>query len=162
MAHDFLKIPKKLRPVILRVHPHGQIRGAMFLDIQSRHFAGEQQPVDFFNQSDPFIVIKCDSPDEVRIYHKAAIICVQYYEDVEGLTDVLKAEQLPCSIHLSDGTVVEGSIKPALPPDHSRLLDHLNLEPERFVKVYVTEGNVCLVNKTYIVYVLSQEQGSWE
>ncbi|MGQ4806750.1 hypothetical protein NKDENANG_00085 [Candidatus Entotheonellaceae bacterium PAL068K] len=153
MADDFLKIPKKLRPVTLWVHPHGQVLGAMFLNLQSRNFSGEEQPVDFFNQPDPFIVIKCADQDEVRIYNKAAIVRVQYYEDEEELPDVLKAEQLPCTIHLQDGTVIDGTFKQALPPGRSRLLDYLNLEEECFAKLYVSEGNVCLVNKTFIVCV---------
>jgi hypothetical protein len=52
-----------------------------------------------------------------------------------------------------DGSLISGTIQKALPPDRSRLFDYLNLHDERFVKVYCTGGNICVVNKAYIACV---------
>jgi len=48
-----------------------------------------------------------------------------------------------------------------LPPNHERLYDYLNLSKERFIKLNLEDGSLCLVNKAYIVCVshLTAQQG---
>jgi hypothetical protein len=52
-----------------------------------------------------------------------------------------------------DGSLIEGVVRYPLPPGHARLYDYLNLTKEQFVKLYLDNGSICLVNKAYIVYV---------
>lgn len=50
-----------------------------------------------------------------------------------------------------DGSVFSGEIRKNLPPESRRLLDYLNLDNDRFIRVF-TDGNaVALINKAYIV-----------
>jgi hypothetical protein len=50
-----------------------------------------------------------------------------------------------------DGALIEGTVRYPLPPSRARLYDYLNLGHESFAKLYMDDGTVCLVNKTYIV-----------
>jgi len=60
-----------------------------------------------------------------------------------------------------DGSLIAGVVRYPLPPSHERLYDYLNLSKERFAKLYLEDGSICLVNKAYIVCVshLTTEQG---
>jgi hypothetical protein len=58
---------------------------------------------------------------------------------------------LPCQLHLMDGSLIVGGIRQHRPPEHSRLYDALCVTGERFAKVHLDDGIICLVNKSYIV-----------
>jgi hypothetical protein len=151
MLRDVLKIPKKLKPVTLWVHPEGRVVGSLFLRPQSPNVPGEEEPLEVLNTADPFLVLKRDDRDELRFYNKSAIVRVEYNEDkplaISGVQPLL------CTLHLMDGSLIRGTIRKALPPDRSRLFDYLNLHDEQFVKVYCEDGTVCVVNKSYIACV---------
>lgn len=156
MFPDSLKIPKRLKQVTLWVHPEGRVVGYLFLRPQSVNMAGEEEPLEVLNHSDPFLVLKREDPDELRFYHKASVIWVEYDEDrTMPFPPALfpNVEPLSCVLHMMDGSLIEGSIRKPLPPDRARLFDYLNLKDERFVKVYCEDGGVYLVNKSYIVCV---------
>ena len=156
MAFDFtLKIPKKEKVVTMWIHPQGRVVGALFLSLLSRHGTREEEPVEVLNQATPFVVIRHQGPEGIRFYNKAAIVRVEYTE-----TPIAPAMEIPplyCRLYMMDGSLIEGCIRHLLPPDHARLYDYLNLRDEAFVKLHVGEGNVCLVNKAYIVQVTSLE-----
>jgi hypothetical protein len=151
MFPESLKIPKKLKQVTLWVHPEGRVVGFLFLRPQSLNIAGEEEPLEVLNQPEPFLVLKRQSPDELRFYNKSSIIWVEYVEGAK--LQFPEVEPLRCKLHLMDGSFIEGSSRKDLPPDHARLLDFLNLAHEHFVKVYADDGNVYLVNKSYIICV---------
>jgi hypothetical protein len=144
-----LKIPKKLRQVTLWVHPEGRLVGSLFLNLQSKKYTGGEEPLEVLNQADPFLVCKRADPDELRFYNKASIVHVEYHE--ETLPPSEGVEPLQCRLYMMDGAIIEGSIRRLLPPGRSRLYDYLNMDDEQFIKLYVENGNVCLVNKSYIV-----------
>jgi hypothetical protein len=151
MLRDRLKIPKKLKLVTLWVHPEGRVVGSLFLRPQSANRAGEEEPLEVLNTADPFLVLKRDQPDELRFYNKSSVVRVEY--DEEEIVPAPGVDPLACTLHLMDGSLIAGTIRKALPPDRSRLLDYLNLNDERFVKVHCAGGNICVVNKAYIACV---------
>ena len=144
-----LRIPKKLKQVTLWVHPEGRLVGSLFLNLQSKNYTGGEEPLEVLNQTDPFLVCKRDDPAELRFYNKASIVRVEYQE--ETLPPSEGVEPLQCRLYMMDGAVIEGHIRRLLPPGRSRLYDYLNMDDEQFVKLYVGDGNICLVNKSYIV-----------
>lgn len=148
MLRDLLKIPKKLKPVTLWVHPEGRVVGSLFLRPQSPNAPREEEPLEVLNTVDPFLVLKRDGPDELRFYNKSSVVRVEYQEDAL----MLPADVAPlvCTLHLMDGSLIAGTIRKVLPPDRARLFDYLNLHGERFVKIYCDDGTVCAVNKAYI------------
>ena len=151
--NQHLKIPKKEKQVTLWVHPEGRVIGSLFLSLQNRYYSGEEEPLEVLNHQEPFLVFKREDTDERRFYNKASIVRVEYYE--ENREPVEGVGLLHCRLYLMDGSVIEGAVNRALPPDHSRLYDYLNMEAERFTEIYTEDGLVCLINKSYVVCVTS-------
>lgn len=151
MLRDLLKIPKKLKPVTLWVHPEGRVIGSLFLRPQSPNAPRDEEPLELLNTVDPFLVLKREGPDELRFYNKSSVVRVEYVEDVPILPG--NVGSLTCTLHLMDGSLIAGTIRKELPPDRARLFDYLNLHDERFVKIYCDDHSVCAVNKAYITCV---------
>ncbi len=149
--NEHLKIPKKQKQVTLWIHPEGKVVGSLFLHLQNRYYTGEEEPREALNHPDPFLVLKRDDFDELRFYNKASIIRVEYPGELESVAEGI--ELLHCRMFLMDGSIVEGAVQRALPPDHARLYDYLNMDGERFAELYTPDGTVCLVNKSYVVFV---------
>lgn len=146
-----LKIPKKLKQVTLRVHPDGTVIGSFFLSHHRKRTSGAEEPIDVLNQSHPFVVVQREEPDELRFYNKASIVRVEY--DAEFSPQLDNITPLYCRLHMMDGSLIDGCIRRPLPPDHARLSDYLNLTEERFIRMHTKDGQLWLVNKSYIVYV---------
>lgn len=49
--------------------------------------------------------------------------------------------------------MIKGSIRENLQPEYARLYDYLNEDKQRFIRIYTREGEICLVNKSYIVQI---------
>ncbi|MEE8303468.1 MAG: hypothetical protein V3S24_13655 [Candidatus Tectomicrobia bacterium] len=160
-----IKIPKKQKQVTLWIHPEGRVVGSLFLSLQSKSSDGEEVPLEALNHPKTFVVLRRDDFDEVRFYNKASIVRVEYHK--EELAESEEIDQLECRLCLMDGSIVEGTIKRALPPDYARLYDYLNMPDERFTEIHTGEGIVCLINKSYIVSVKSLKEmkrgdASWQ
>jgi hypothetical protein len=151
MPRDLLKIPKTLKEVRLWVHPEGRIIGSLFVRTQSTSMAREEEPVELLNRPEPFVVLHVGERETVRFYNKASVVRVEYRD--EQPLDLPEMASLHCGLHLMDNSTMEGHIRKPLPPDRARLFDYLNLTDERFVKVELGDGDICLVNKAYIVSV---------
>jgi hypothetical protein len=151
VASTPLKIPKKLTQVTLRVHPEGTVVGAFFLSHYRKRATSAEEPLDVLNQASPFVVVQRQEPDELRFYNKASIVRVEYR--AEPLPELDNLTPLYCRLYMMDGSLIDGCIRRLLPPSHARLSDYLNLHEERFIKLHTTDGQLWLVNKSYIVYV---------
>ena len=80
MDDSALKIPKKLMPVTLWVHPDGLVIGSMFLHLPGPDAPNGEQPADVLNESADFLAIKRDDPEDLRFYNKSAIVRVEYWD----------------------------------------------------------------------------------
>jgi hypothetical protein len=149
--NQHLKVPKKEKQVTLWIHPEGRVVGSLFLSLQNRYSSGEEEPLEALNDAEPFLVFKREDTNERRFYNKASIMRVEYREENQPSLDGMGP--LQCRLYLMDGSVVEGAVNRALPPDHSRLYDYLNMDTERFTQIYTEDGVVCLINKACVVSV---------
>jgi hypothetical protein len=147
--HSHLKIPKKLTQVTVWIQPEGRVNASLYLNIQGKHGADDEALLDFLNQTAPFLVLRREDCQDVCFYNKAYIIRAEYNE--ESTSQPVANISLPCQLQLSDGSVIEGHVRELLRPEHSRLLDYLNLDDGPFAKIYVGQGKVCLVNKACVV-----------
>jgi len=146
-------IPKALRQVTLWVHPEGRVIGSLFLSFHTKNGPGVEDPCAVLNEATPFFVLQRAEPEELRFYNKRAIIRVEYQEEEMPSEEGTGIKTLYCQVSLMDGSLIEGVVRYPLPPSHERLYDYLNLSKERFAKLYLEDGNICLVNKAYIVCV---------
>lgn len=149
MTNKTLQVPKRLAAVTLWVHPEGRVQGSLYLREQSPNYAGPEQPLEVLNQCNPFIVIKRDAPDELRFYNMRAIIRVEYEPEDAPPADT---PSLRCQMQMMDGSLISGTIREQLPPERARLLDYLNRADECFIKLYMDEGTIYLINKAYIIH----------
>lgn len=152
MGSENLIVPKQLSQVTLWVHPEGIVEGALFLSIEHDP-ASPEDPLQVLNHTSPFIVVRREDPDDLRFYNKSSIVRVHYRAEEAESFDL---PRLQCTLHMMDGSLLRGAIRRDLPPDRSRFYDFLNLEEERFAKLYLEEDQVCLVNKSYIVCGLDE------
>ena len=149
-----LKVPKREKPVTLWTHPDGLVLGAIYLRVQSDDARGED-PWSVLNEAEDFLVVRRCEPDELRFYNKASLIRVQYTEDELYVAE--SGKDLPCRVYMMDGSVIEGAMRKSLPPERSRLYDYMNTDNPRFLKLYVESNAVCLVNKSYVGYIMTRE-----
>ena len=146
-------IPKTLRQVTLWVHPEGRVTGSLFLSYHTKNGPGVEDPCAVLNEAASFLVLQRAEPAELRFYNKRAIIRVEYPEEETPSEEGTGIKTLHCRVSLMDGSLIEGIVRYPLPPNHERLYDYLNLSKERFVKLYLEDSSICLVNKAYIVCV---------
>lgn len=128
------------------VHPEGQVVGSLFLQDENNNEVAHDI-LSLVNQPEPFLVFKCETPNELRFYNRSSIIRMEYNEKP---SDAQAMQSLACQLHMMDGSLISGTIRETLPPDYSRLYDYLNLTENRFVKIHTTNDEVILINKTYI------------
>ncbi len=159
MDNPDLKIPKIRKQVNLWVHPEGRVVGSLFLREQSVHHAGPERPEEVLNQDAPFIVLYRENPSELRFYNRSAIVRVEY-DDGAGPEGEDHLTILPCRLDLMDGSRIEGEIREILPPDRARLFDYLNRNDIRFVRLFLPEGGICLINKNYVIHVTTPGDGA--
>jgi hypothetical protein len=152
-------IPKVLRQVTLWVHPEGRVIGSLFLSPHTKNGPGVEDPCTVLNEAAPFLVLQRAEPEELRFYNKRAIVRVEYREEETLIEEGDGVKTLHCQMSLMDGSLIEGVVRYPLPPSHARLYDYLNLSKERFSKLYLEDGSVCLVNKAYIVCVSHLQHG---
>lgn len=149
------QLPKALRQVTLWVHPEGRVRGSLFLNFHTKNGAGVEHPCDALNEPTPFLALQCTDPAELRFYNKRAIVRVEYQEEERGEEESVQESvtTLRCRFVMMDGSLIEGTVRHPLPPSHARLYDYLNMANGHFVQLYLDNGSVCLVQKSYIVSV---------
>ena len=145
------KIPKIEKPVSLWAHPDGLVLGSIFLHLPEPDRSTVEDPWSVLNGADDFLVVRLHEPEGLRFYNKASLIRVEYTEEALYVADAGK--DLPCRIHMMDGSILDGAMRKSLPPEHSRLYDYMNTDNPRFLKLYTGGSSVCLINKTYVGYI---------
>jgi hypothetical protein len=144
-----LRIAKALHQVSMWVHPEGLVKGAIYVTV-GEDSRTQEDPRHVLNTEKPFLVLYRDQPEEVRFYNRSSIIRVEY----EGKQpEDEKVTIITCRIHMMDGSVIDGKIIETLPSDSARLYDYLNMVQERFIRLYTSDGQICMVNKSYIIQV---------
>jgi len=98
-----------------------------------------------------------EQPDEIRFYNRASIIRVEYTAGEHDCTEQ-ETTTLRCRLMMMDGSMLEGHITESLPPEQSRLYDYLNQTDDRFIRLFLNDKDVCLVNKSYIIQVSTLDE----
>jgi hypothetical protein len=150
-----LKIPKVEKQVTLWTHPDGLVLGSIYLHMGDAERSRAEDPWAVMNDNEDFLVVRRHDPEELRFYNKASLIRVQYTEDELYIAE--SGKDLPCRVHMMDGSVIDGAMRKSLPPERSRLYDYMNTDNPRFLKLYVESSAVCLVNKSYVGYIMTRE-----
>ena len=149
MSNKALKIAKALRQVSMWVHPEGLVNGSIFVAV-GEDATAEENPCAVLNNDTPFLVLRTEKADDVRFYNRNAIVRVEF--ESERPND-RKLTNVSCQVTMMDGSVINGEIIEELPEEHARLYDYLNQTKERFIRLFTTNSDICMVNKSYVVKV---------
>lgn len=150
-----LKIPKVEKAVTLWTHPDGLVHGSIYLHMGEPDRSRGEDPWSVMNGAEDFLVVRRQDPEELRFYNKASLIRVEYDDADAAASEVGKG--LSCRVHLMDGSVIDGVMRKSLPPERSRLYDYMNTDNPRFLKLHVEGASVCLINKSYVGYIMTRE-----
>jgi hypothetical protein len=146
------RIEKSRSPVVIKTHSGETITGEMFLQPFARPDGGTERPADILNGRDPFFPVAL-SDGELILVAKSQVL--------ELATDVGRDEYEERSrisrpavieLRLISGATHSGAIFLEMPVEHSRLLDFLNREDERFLTLHGTD-KLLLVNREMIEHV---------
>ncbi|HJQ21027.1 MAG TPA: hypothetical protein VJ867_11815 [Gemmatimonadaceae bacterium] len=143
------RIEKIRRHVSVVLTDGSRLEGDVFLRPISRYRSRPEEPLDLFNDGEPFFALQQNGAAtliaKVNVSH--ATLPVPEEDDSN-----LAAVGVPVQVTLVDGTVCGGSIFLETRADRPRLLDFLNAYSSRFLPV-VDVQQVLLVNKDVIAHV---------
>jgi len=136
-----------------------RLRGKIGSDVSITLFReGMEEPIEVINKDKAFIVLEREVDGQVCFYNRNAIIRLEYEHTTTSAEADLKI--IPCQLTMMDGALFDGEIRESLAPDRARLFDYLNQDKARFIKLYIDNKQVCLVNKSYIVKVTTETSKS--
>lgn len=147
---------EKIRCAVVVVMMGGEeLAGEIFLNPASRFRSAPQDPGEFLNEDDPFLALAVTDG-------RTALVAKTRVESVTaGHADCMDADggaspqPVPVAITLASGSVLRGTITIDAPPSRARLLDYLNTNHERFLRI--ADGDrVILVNRQAIDHVHEQ------
>jgi hypothetical protein len=142
-------IQKERLAITLTLVGGEQLRGHIFVQPLAYAHHGREEPIDMFNDREPFFPLEVDSGGMLLVA-KGGVM------EVSGITasedDEVRrasARMALLQVTLTGGITRFGSMRLELPSDRPRLLDHLNCGTERFLTLY-TDRDVRLVNRAMI------------
>lgn len=134
-----------------------QLAGEMFLNPVSRFRSAPQGPAEFLNEDEPFFALALEDGDTILIarsrVESVTVDAPHEFEDDPAAG--LIPHPVSVAITVASGAVLRGTVSIDAPPSHARLLDFLNTNHGRFLRV-ADAGRVVLVNRQAIDHVHEQ------
>jgi hypothetical protein len=148
---DELRIPKRRAQVELLLSGGARLVVGFFLAEFAGTHAGHERLSDLLNGRDNFLPAFDLGSETMTFVARKSIAAAMVGPEWEPATDVGEAERHEVEIVLLNGTALHGALQFLLPPDRSRLLDHLN-DAQPFLRLEQAD-RVVLVNKRHIARV---------
>ena len=145
------RIEKVRCPVTVVFAGGGAVSGEIFLNPTSRFRAEPQEPAEFMNEDEEYFALA--SPEQPPLLvAKSNVESVEVPgEPYEG-SDGVAPHAVDVELRLSSGAILAGAILIDTPPTRARLLDFLNSQRERFLRVD-QPTRVILVNRRAVAHV---------
>jgi len=138
-----------MRQVKMWIHPEGLVNGSIFVTVGA-DATPEEEPAQVLNDNTPFLVMRTGKNNDVRFYNRNSIVRVEYESSRPSASSLTRAT---CQVTMMDGSIIDGEVIEDLPEEYARLYDYLNHTKERFIRLFTTDSEVCMVNKSYVVKV---------
>jgi hypothetical protein len=144
------RIEKVRRRVTVTLVGGATLEGDVFLQPMARYRAGPQEPVELFDEPEPFVPLGTDD-DELVLIAKEQVSRVQFADEHadtpgNGVTGV------EVEVVFDDGSSCRGQLQMETRASRSRVLDFLNEDHQRFLVLWSADG-VCLANRRHVAQV---------
>jgi hypothetical protein len=149
-------VPK--RPVGVTVELAGGLARhvSLFLADTSPMREGGERVCDLLEGDGEFIPALDSAASGITFLRCDAILVARAPPEPPGPGEVMLAAEQEVEVALDDGRVLRGLVSYVLPPERSRLVDHLN-GPARFLPLY-RDGEVLFLNKRHVTRVAALER----
>lgn len=154
---NFYRIEKVRCTVAVVMMGGERYSGEIFLNPTSRFRSARQEPAEFLNEDEAYFALAMDD-GRTALVAKARVESVTVESQGDPGNDAIGSPHphpASVSITMASGDVVRGTVSIDAPPSHARLLDFLNTNHERFLRV-ADAGRVILVNRQAIGHVHEQ------
>jgi len=144
------RIEKVRRRVTIALDGGETLEGDVFLQPAARYRHGPQDPAELFNEPEPFLPLATPGDRSILIA-KAQVRSVQF-QDEDADTDLGGVAEAEVEVTFTDGTSTSGALRLETRADRPRLLDFLNDDHQRFLRLRLPSGP-CLINRSKIAKV---------
>ena len=143
------RIEKSRSPVVIKTHSGETITGEMFLQPFARPDGGTERPADILNGADPFFPVALPGGELVLVSKEQVLSLATdaAHDDYDERSKMARPAEI--EVRLISGETHSGAILLELPAEHSRLLDFMNRENERFLTLHGSNHSL-LINRRVI------------
>lgn len=152
-----LQIPKRKVSATIQLQHGPLLRGHLFVETLTATHSGSQTVSEYLELPGAFLPF--ESEQEFLFLAKDSIAVVRVSEEDEAgeawselpllpVDEEDAAPEVRVRVELRGGSVVEGEVVSAMPPEHCRLMDYLNQE-RRFLVLRARE-DLAIINKVFI------------
>lgn len=125
-----------------------------FLQDYAEGHSGRELILDVLNSSSDFIPLEEAGSKKVSLVNKQGIHWVELKErEILGETSLVHEHSV--QVEMVGGKVIRGRVPVEMPPERSRLSDHLNFTP-RFIYL-LQEDRELILNKSYLLSVWNDD-----
>jgi len=127
---------------------------SFFLQDYAEGHSGRELILDVLNSSSNFIPLEDAESKKVSLVNKQRIRWVELKEKEIPREAILPREHF-VQVEMIGGKVIRGRVPVEMPPERSRLSDHLNFTPQ-FIHL-LQEDRELILNKSYLLSVWDEE-----
>ncbi len=143
-------ISKTRRSAVVHWSDNRFMEVSFFLQAYAEGHSGRELILDVFNSTHDFLPLEETQQKKIILANKRRIRWVELKEK-DLLDDVMFPQEQLVEVEMSGGTVFGGKFPVEMPPERSRLSDHLNFTPQ-FLYLIRETGDLIL-NKSYLLFV---------
>jgi hypothetical protein len=137
MSDDY-RIEKVRHRVGVTLASGDYLEGDIFLQAFARFHAGHEQPLDFLNESEPFLPLELPT-SELLLVNKSHIAFVATELPETDYASGTGIVGMDVEITFGFGDAKRGAVFPELRADRSRLIDFFNATHVHFLPLYTTD-----------------------
>jgi hypothetical protein len=143
-------IHKTRRSAVVHWSDNRSLEVSFFLHAYAEGHSGRELILDVFNSTHDFLPLEETRHNKIILVNKRHVRWVELKEK-DLLDDVMFPQEQLVEVEMAGGTVFTGKFPVEMPPERSRLSDHLNFTPQF---LYLTrETGDLILNKSYLLFV---------
>ena len=143
-------INKRRQSAVVHWSDNRFTQGSFFLQDYAEEHSGRELIVDVLNSSSDFLPLEDVEKNKVTLVNKQRIRWIEL-EERELLEEIALIHEQSVEVEMTGGKVFRGRFPVEMPPERSRLSDHLNFTPQ-FIYLLRKDRDLIL-NKSFLISV---------